>query len=91
MPLSPAIAGWLRDAVHAAEISLNQSPDASILALAARERRVIITADLDFPRLLATPGTTATGLILCFEAGTIPRPKVRNVSAGYLWQSLRMS
>jgi len=64
MPLSPAIAGWLRDAVHAAEISLNQSPDASILALAARERRVIITADLDFPRLLATLGTTATGLIL---------------------------
>src|SRR5260370_19685618 len=68
MPLSPELAQWLRveghDAVHANELSMNQSPDAEILQAAARDSYVLITADLDFPRLLARLGSTGPGLIL---------------------------
>lgn len=68
MPLSPDLAGWLRaqghDAVHASELSLHQSPDEMILAAAAGQNRVIITADLDFPMLLAISRAGGPGLIL---------------------------
>jgi predicted nuclease of predicted toxin-antitoxin system len=68
MPLSPDPAQWLRaeghDAVHAAELSMSQSPDSEIIESAARSGRVVITADLDFPRLLAGLGSTGPGLIL---------------------------
>jgi len=68
MPLSPDLAQWLRaeghDAVHADELSMNRSPDSEILQAAARSGRVVITADLDFPRLLAALGSTSPGLIL---------------------------
>jgi predicted nuclease of predicted toxin-antitoxin system len=68
MPLSPDLAQWLRadghDAVHAEELSMNRTPDSEILQAAARSGRVVITADLDFPRLLAELGSTGPGLIL---------------------------
>ncbi|HKW99081.1 MAG TPA: DUF5615 family PIN-like protein [Bryobacteraceae bacterium] len=68
MPLSPQLAHWLQaegyDAVHASDLSLQQSPDAEIMRIATRENRVIITADLDFPRLLAMFGASGPGLIL---------------------------
>lgn len=67
MPLSPDLAGWLRaqghDAVHASDLSLHQSPDEMILAAAAGQNRVIITADLDFPMLLAISRAGGPGLI----------------------------
>jgi predicted nuclease of predicted toxin-antitoxin system len=57
MPLSPAIARWLatsgHDAVHAADLQLHSAPDDRIVERAAHEGRIIITADLDYPRLLA--------------------------------------
>jgi predicted nuclease of predicted toxin-antitoxin system len=66
MPLSPELATWLRaeghDAVHANELSMNRSPDADILQAAAHTGRVVITADLDFPRLLAGLGSAGPGL-----------------------------
>ena len=68
MALSPALAGWLRslrhDAVHAIELQLNRATDAQILAKALGEARVVITADLDFPRLLALLDADGPGLIL---------------------------
>jgi predicted nuclease of predicted toxin-antitoxin system len=68
MPLSPDLARWLRaeghDAVHASELFMSQSPDSEILQAANRGGRVVITADLDFPRLLAGLGSTGPGLIL---------------------------
>ena len=68
MPLSPELAAWLRDqghdAVHAAELGLNRAPDVKILARAKQEGRTIITADLDYPRLLALAQTTDPSLIL---------------------------
>ena len=72
MPLSPALALWLvqqgHDAVHAVEIGLNRSSDTTILKHAQNEQRVVITADLDYPRLLALTQTEGPGLIL-FRGG----------------------
>jgi predicted nuclease of predicted toxin-antitoxin system len=68
MPLSPALAAWLvqqgHDAVHALELKLDRASDAAILDRARNERRVVVTADLDYPRLLALAGTEGPGLIL---------------------------
>jgi predicted nuclease of predicted toxin-antitoxin system len=72
MPLSPALGRWLEtqghDAVHASALSLNRASDADIIARAALEGRIIVTADLDYPRLLALTGATGPGLIL-FRGG----------------------
>ena len=43
---------------------MHQSPEAEILQSAAGTGRVVITADQDFPRLLAALGSTGPGLIL---------------------------
>jgi predicted nuclease of predicted toxin-antitoxin system len=72
MPLSPALTTWLKenghDAVHAAELGLGRAADSEIMALAKREGRTVITADLDFPRLLAIARDTNPSLIL-FRSG----------------------
>lgn len=56
MALSPELGAWLaahgHDVVHASQFSLSQAPDIDILAVATDQHRVVITADLDFPRLL---------------------------------------
>jgi predicted nuclease of predicted toxin-antitoxin system len=68
MPLSPALAAWLReqghDAIHALELGLQNAPDIEIMARARHERRTIVTADLDYPRLLALARTAEPSLIL---------------------------
>src|SRR5947209_10587368 len=68
MPLSPDLAAWLRgqghDAVHALEAGLNHATDVAIIAYAKDEARTIITADLDYPRLLAVARDTEPSLIL---------------------------
>ena len=60
MPLSPELAAWLRssghDAVHADEIGLDRAPDVEIIQAAIAAAQTIVTADLDYPRLLATAG-----------------------------------
>jgi predicted nuclease of predicted toxin-antitoxin system len=57
MPVTPLIATHLRaighDAVHAHEIGLDRAADIELLDVARRQGRVIVTADLDYPRLLA--------------------------------------
>lgn len=72
MPLSPALARWLQanghDAVHASAIDLNQARDADIISQASSEARTIITADLEYPRLLALARATGPSLIL-FRGG----------------------
>jgi len=68
MPLPPSLATWLRerghDAVHATELGLQRSPDYEIMARAAQEHRTIVTADLDYPRLLALARADEPSLIL---------------------------
>lgn len=72
MPLSPQMALWLQqkghDALHAFERGLDRTADSIILEIARREQRVVITADLDYPRLLAFSHDDGPGLIL-FRGG----------------------
>jgi predicted nuclease of predicted toxin-antitoxin system len=68
MPLAPALAACLRkeghDVVHAADLGLSSAPDTEILAYARRDGRTIVTANLDYPRLLALAQSESPSLIL---------------------------
>jgi predicted nuclease of predicted toxin-antitoxin system len=72
MALSPSLAQWLgsqgHDAVHADNIGLARVPDVDIMALAKREGRIVVTADLDYPRILALSGADGPAVIL-FRGG----------------------
>ena len=56
------------DAVHALERRLDRASDEVILERARNEQRVVVTADLDYPRLLALAQAKGPGLIL-FRGG----------------------
>jgi len=72
MPLSPGLASWLaqrgHDAIHATESGLQRAPDDQVIEHARSESRIIVTADLDYPRLLAKAGAGSPGLVL-FRGG----------------------
>ena len=57
MPVTPQAISHLQhkghDAVHASAVGLGSRPDSEILDRARAEGRVVVTADLDYPRLLA--------------------------------------
>lgn len=79
MPLSPELALWLvrqgHDAVHAIELGLAHASDAVVLERARNEQRVVVTADLDYPRLLALAQAEGPGLIL-FRGGNYSEQEV---------------
>jgi len=72
MPLSPGLTSWLidhgHDAIHAVQAGLDRATDDQIIDRARAESRVIVTADLDYPRLLAMGRALSPGLIL-FRGG----------------------
>ena len=72
MPVSAILIDILKsnghEGVHAHHIGLDRAPDSELLDLAHQENRIIITADLDFPRLLALSDAAGPGLIL-FRGG----------------------
>jgi predicted nuclease of predicted toxin-antitoxin system len=80
MPLSPMLARWLtemgHDAVHASAIGLHAASDVEIIDLARREARTVVTADLDYPRLIATAGSDSPSLVL-FRGGDWTEAGVR--------------
>jgi predicted nuclease of predicted toxin-antitoxin system len=73
MPVTPRAIPHLQaaghDAVHAATVGLSTATDERILELARLEARVVVTADLDYPRLLALSGAHGPGVIL-FRGGS---------------------
>ena len=73
MPVTPEAVLHLgragHDAVHAASIGLASASDAEILEAARRQGRVVVTADLDYPRLLALERADGPGVIL-FRGGS---------------------
>lgn len=81
MPVSPNLVKWLtanhHDAVHASAIGLATASDQEVLEHAAREHRIIVTADLDYPRLLATTHPQSAGLIL-FRGGNYSEREIEN-------------
>ncbi|MGW8257053.1 MAG: DUF5615 family PIN-like protein [Thermoguttaceae bacterium] len=81
MPLSPALGVWLvqqgHDAVHVSDLGLAKALDVEILEFAGREDRTILTADLDYPRLLALSQSEGPGLVL-FRGGNYSEQEVKN-------------
>ena len=73
MPVSPRAVAHLtaagHDAVHAQSIGLAAAPDSTILDTARAEGRIVVTADLDYPRLLAMQRADSPGVIL-FRGGS---------------------
>lgn len=87
MPISPAVAAWLREqghgAVHAAEIGLARASDEELLGRARTEGRVVMTADLDFGRLLALAAAQGPGVIL-LRGGNYSERQVHDLIARVL-------
>lgn len=73
MPVTPDAAKHLRaaghDAVHASHIGLAFAADTAIIDFARAEKRIVITADLDYPRLIALEGADFPAVIL-FRGGS---------------------
>ncbi len=84
MPLSPALARWLEqeghDAVHACDIGLSCASDEAVLNEAQGEGRVVVTADLDYPRLLTLAGSKGPGLVL-FRHGNYSEKQIVELMA----------
>ncbi len=78
MPVSAQLIDVLsangHEGVHAHAIGLDRAQDRDLLQLAWDQDRIIITADLDFPRLLALSAADGPGLTLASIpfAGTQP-------------------
>ena len=73
MPVTPQAVAYLQgrghDAVHASQVGLSSVPDTEILRAARAEGRIVVTADLDYPRLLALLKADGPGVIL-FRGGS---------------------
>ena len=73
MPVTPLAVAFLAErghqAVHAFQVGLATGSDSRILEVARSEGAVVITADLDYPRLLAAHQSPGPGLIL-FRGGS---------------------
>lgn len=68
MGISPRTVEFLlglgHEVVHLHAEGLDRWPDAAILEKAAREGRVVLTADLDFGALLAISGATLPSVVI---------------------------
>ncbi|MFZ1755458.1 MAG: DUF5615 family PIN-like protein [Caldilineaceae bacterium] len=79
MGISPKAVLHLRqrghDALHLMEENLHRLPDPDILAKSRRERRVLLTHDLDFGELMAASGAHLPSVVI-FRLGNMAASQV---------------
>ncbi|MEJ2734567.1 MAG: DUF5615 family PIN-like protein [Anaerolineae bacterium] len=82
MPVSSSLLSVLEahghEGIHAHQVGLDRATDRELLLVARRENRIVITADLDFPRLLALSSAEGPGLIL-FRGGNYSDAEMRDL------------
>jgi predicted nuclease of predicted toxin-antitoxin system len=82
MTVSPSLAEVLsahgHEAVHAHQIGLGRASDSELLDRARQAGRIVITADLDFPQLLALSSAEGPGLVL-FRGGNYSDAEMRSL------------
>ena len=86
VPLSPGLARRLADqgheSDHASARRFAHWSDERILAVPLTEKRIVVTADLDYPRLLAEMALTAPAVIL-LRGGAISEKMRLNFCGGF--------
>ncbi len=84
MGISPLTVAWLRergyDARHLHEEGLDRLPDEAVLEKARKEGRVLLTHDLDFPRLLALAHAEGPSVVLCRLSDMRPESVARHLA-----------
>ena len=82
MPVSPELAKVVEEfghkGVHAYTSGLDRASDENILDFARDRGYVVVTADLDFPRLLALSSQDGPGLIL-FRGGNYSEAEMQDL------------
>jgi predicted nuclease of predicted toxin-antitoxin system len=82
MPVSfsliSVLEAYSHEGVHASEVGLSNSSDTQLLAHARETGSIIVTADLDFPRLLALSQAAGPGIIL-FRGGNYSDAEMRDL------------
>lgn len=82
MPVSPTLADWLNsqghEAVHISQIGMASAPDVEVIKLARQQGSIVITADLDFPRLIALAEENSPAVIL-FRGGNYNERQMQNL------------
>ena len=90
MGISVDVAQFLQslghDAEHLHQLGLDRLPDSEILARAVRDKRVVITHDLDFPNLLAASASDLPSVVVFRLRNMRPErviPRLRSVLGEY--------
>ena len=82
MSVSPGLLDLLKkyghEGVHSFQIGLDRATDHEIIVSARKDKRIIITADLDFPRILALTEAHGPGIIL-FRGGNYSDKEMRDL------------
>lgn len=75
MGVSPSLTAVLESrghaAVHAHQVGMDRAADVDLLAFARERGQIVITADLDFPRLLALSAAEGPGIFYFAAATTL--------------------
>ena len=78
MGVSPRCVEWLRvqghDAIHLYEQELHKLPDSEVLSMARAEKRILLTMDLDFVRLVTSIDIDDMPIVITFRLSD-QRPK----------------
>jgi predicted nuclease of predicted toxin-antitoxin system len=85
MGLAPRTAVYLKglgfDAVHLLNLGLEKLPDIEVVKLAESESRIVVTFDLDYPRIIALQKAAKPSVIL-FRLERFTTDEVHKILAG---------